>query len=151
MPKRGNLGIYSHGARIGVIVTIDGGDVELARDLAMHVAAANPVCVDEHGVPAETLERERRIFAEQAAESGKPAAIVEKMVSGRIAKFLKEITLLGQSFVKDQDVNVGSLLKKAGATVTGFRAFRGRRRHRKETAELRRGGHGAGQSARLNN
>jgi elongation factor Ts len=123
VPKRGNLGIYSHGTRIGVIVNIDGGDVELARDLAMHVAAANPVCVDERGVPAETLERERRIFAEQAAESGKPAAIVEKMVSGRIAKFLKEITLLGQPFVKDPDANVGSLLKKAGANVTGFVRF----------------------------
>ncbi len=121
--KRGNLGIYSHGARIGVIVTIDGGDDALARDLAMHVAAANPVCVDERGVPAETLERERRIIVEQAAESGKSAEIVEKMVSGRVAKFLKEITLLGQSYVKDPDVNVTSLLRKAGATVTGFVRF----------------------------
>ncbi|HSD70573.1 MAG TPA: translation elongation factor Ts [Woeseiaceae bacterium] len=121
--KRGNLGIYSHGTRIGVVVAVDGGDAELARNLAMHVAAANPVCVDESGVPAETLERERRIFAEQAAESGKPAAIVEKMVSGRIAKFLKEITLLGQPFVRDPDISVASLLGKAGATVTGFVRF----------------------------
>jgi elongation factor Ts len=79
--------------------------------------------VDESGVSAETLERERRIFAEQAAESGKPAPIVEKMVSGRIAKFLKEITLLGQPFVKDPDTIVSSLLNKAGASVTGFVRF----------------------------
>ncbi len=123
VPKRGNLGIYSHGARIGVIVSTDGGDVGLARDLAMHVAAANPVCIDESGVPAETLERERRIFTEQAAESGKPANIVEKMVTGRIAKFLQEITLLGQPFVKDPDATVASLLQKAGASVTGFVRF----------------------------
>lgn len=121
--KRGNLGVYSHGTRIGVVVTMDGGDAELARDVAMHVAAANPLCVDESGVPAETLERERRIFAEQAAESGKPAAIVEKMVSGRVAKYLKEITLLGQPFVKDPEVSVAELLRKAGARVTGFVRF----------------------------
>jgi elongation factor Ts len=119
----GNLGTYSHGARIGVIVTTDGGDVDLARDLAMHVAAINPACIDESGVSPETLERERRIFAEQAAESGKPPEIIEKMVSGRIAKFLKEITLLGQPFVKDPDVTVAKLLQQAGATVTGFVRF----------------------------
>jgi elongation factor Ts len=127
VPKRGNLGIYSHGARIGVIVSTDRGDVELARDLAMHVAASNPVCIDDSGVPAETLERERRIIveqaAEQAAESGKPANIVEKMVTGRIAKFLKEITLLGQPFVKDPEVTVAGMLQKAGARVTGFVRF----------------------------
>jgi elongation factor Ts len=117
---RGVLGAYSHGARIGVIVTLDGGDVDLARDLAMHVAAVNPACIDESGVAVETLERERRIFAEQAAESGKPPEIVEKMVAGRVAKFLKEITLLGQPFVKDPDLTVAKLLKNAGATVTGF-------------------------------
>ncbi|MDH5500629.1 MAG: translation elongation factor Ts, partial [Gammaproteobacteria bacterium] len=103
VPGGGNLGIYSHGARIGVILSLDGGDIELARDLAMHVAAVNPACIDESGVSADTLQRERRIFAEQAAESGKPPEIIEKMVTGRIAKFLKEITLLGQPFVKDPD------------------------------------------------
>jgi elongation factor Ts len=115
-----HLGSYAHGARIGAVVSLQGGDAELARDIAMHVAATNPVCVDESGVPADTLERERRIFAEQAAESGKPPEIVEKMVNGRVAKFLKEITLLGQSFVKDPDVSVAKLLSDAGATVTGF-------------------------------
>ncbi len=118
-----NLGSYTHGARIGAVVALEGGDPELARDIAMHVAASNPTCIDEDGVPADLLERERRIFAEQAAESGKPAAIVEKMVTGRVAKFLKEITLVGQLFVKDPDIAVGKLLAKAGATVTGFRRF----------------------------
>jgi len=118
-----HLGSYLHGNRIGALVSLRGGDEELARDIAMHVAASNPVCVDEDQVPAETLERERRIFAEQAAESGKPPEIVEKMVNGRIAKYLKEITLVGQPFVKDPDVSVGKLLKQAGATVTGFVRF----------------------------
>ncbi len=115
-----HLGNYTHGARIGALVSMSGGSAELARDLAMHVAATNPVCIDEASVPAETLERERRIFAEQAAESGKPPEIVEKMVSGRVAKFLKEITLLGQPFVKDPDVSVEKLLKGANATVNAI-------------------------------
>jgi len=116
----GTLGAYTHGNRIGAIVALDGGDEDLARDIAMHVAAINPVCVDEAGVPADTLERERRIFTEQAEASGKPAEIVEKMVTGRVAKFLKEITLVGQPFVKDPDVSVGKLLSKAGASVATF-------------------------------
>ena len=115
-----HLGNYTHGARIGALVSMSGGNAELARDVAMHIAATNPLCVDEDGVPADTLERERRIFAEQAAESGKPPEIVEKMVTGRVAKFLKEITLLGQPFVKDPDVSVGKLLKSADATVNTF-------------------------------
>jgi elongation factor Ts len=119
----GPLGHYTHGAKIGAVVALEGGDEELARDIAMHVAAINPTCIDESGVPAETLERERRIFAEQAAESGKPPEIVEKMVSGRVAKFLKEITLVGQPFVKDDKISVGKLLDKAGAKVTAFVRF----------------------------
>jgi elongation factor Ts len=115
-----HLGNYTHGARIGALVSMSGGNAELAKDIAMHVAATNPVCIDEDGVPEDTLERERRIFAEQAAESGKPPEIVEKMVTGRVAKFLKEITLLGQPFVKDPDVSVGKLLKNADAKVRGF-------------------------------
>ena len=118
-----HLGSYAHGARIGSIVSLKGGNDELARDIAMHIAATNPVCVDESGVPSDTLERERRIFAEQAAESGKPPEIVEKMVNGRVAKFLKEITLIGQPFVKDPDTTIGKLLKTAGAEVTGFVRF----------------------------
>ncbi len=117
------LASYTHGARIGAVVALEGGDAELARDIAMHVAATNPLCIDESGVAPEILERERRIFEEQAAESGKPADIIEKMVSGRIAKYLKEITLLGQPFVKDTEVTVGKLLDKAGARVTRFVRF----------------------------
>lgn len=115
-----HLGTYTHGARIGAVVSMQGGTAELARDIAMHIAATNPVCVDEDGVPADTLERERRIFSEQAADSGKPPEIVEKMVAGRVAKFLKEITLVGQPFVKDPDVSVAKLLKGADASVAGF-------------------------------
>ena len=119
----GPIGHYTHGARIGAVVALEGGDEELARDIAMHVAAINPVCIDETQVPVDTLDRERRIFSEQAEASGKPAEIIEKMVTGRIAKFLKEITLLGQPFVKDPDVTVGKLLKGAGASVTSFVRF----------------------------
>jgi elongation factor Ts len=115
-----NLGSYTHGARIAAIVSLQGGDANLARDIAMHIAASNPVCIDEDGVPADTLERERRIFSEQAAESGKPPEIIEKMVVGRVAKFLKEVTLLGQPFVKDPDMTVAKLLKGADASVTSF-------------------------------
>ena len=120
----GHLGSYAHhGARIGALVSLQGGNDDLARDIAMHVAATNPVCIDDSGVPAETLERERRIFSEQAAESGKPPEIIEKMVVGRIAKFLKEITLVGQPFVKDPDVTVAKLLKDSGASVASFVRF----------------------------
>ena len=118
-----HIGNYVHNARIAAVVALDGGDADLARDVAMHISASNPACIDESGVPAEMLERERRIFTEQAEESGKPADIVEKMVTGRVAKFLKEITLLGQPFVKDPDVSVGKLLQGAGATVTSFVRF----------------------------
>ncbi len=119
----GPIGFYTHGARIGAIVTLDGGDDDLARDIAMHVAAINPICIDESAVPADALERERRIFSEQAAESGKPAEIIEKMVTGKVAKYLKEITLVGQPFVKDADQTVGKLLSTAGASVTSFARY----------------------------
>ncbi len=116
----GTLASYRHGTRIGVLVEMEGGDAELARDVAMHIAASKPVCLDESAVPQEMLDKEREIFAAQAADSGKPAEIVEKMVSGRIRKFLAEITLVGQPFVKDPDQSVGQLLKAANARVIGF-------------------------------
>jgi elongation factor Ts len=116
----GRLGAYVHGGRIGVLVLMSGGDDELARDVAMHVAASRPTCIAESEVPAELLRQEREIFAAQAAESGKPPEIVEKMVQGRLAKFVKEITLLGQPFVKDTEVTVGALLQKRGAGVKRF-------------------------------
>lgn len=111
---------YLHGNRIGVVVSMKGGDEALARDVAMHVAASRPVCVDETGVPADLLDKEREIISAQAAESGKPAEIVEKMVEGRLKKYLGEVTLLGQPFVKDPDVTVAKLLSKAGAEVLEF-------------------------------
>jgi elongation factor Ts len=119
----GVIASYTHGARIGAVVALAGGNVELARDIAMHIAATNPQCVDESGVPAEVLETERRIETEKAQGSGKPAEIIEKMVAGRINKFLKDITLVGQAFVKDPDISVGKLLADAKATVTTFVRF----------------------------
>ena len=116
----GALSSYLHGSRIGVLVELEGADAGLARDIAMHIAASKPVCVDETGVSAEILDKEKTIFVAQAEASGKPADIVEKMVNGRIRKFLAEITLQGQPFVKDPDQSVGKLLKNAGARVLGF-------------------------------
>jgi elongation factor Ts len=104
------LGAYRHGKRIGVLVTLEGGTPELAKDIAMHVAATNPTCISEEEVPAELLAKEKEIRVAQAATSGKPADIVEKMVSGQLRKFVAEITLLGQAFVKDPDTTVGKLL-----------------------------------------
>ncbi len=115
-----HLGVYSHGARIGVVVDLKGGSEELAKDLAMHIAASKPVCVSQDDVPAELVEKEKEIFSAQAAESGKPAEIIEKMVTGRIAKFLNEQSLYGQPFVKDPDQKVEKLLKGADASVVSF-------------------------------
>jgi elongation factor Ts len=114
----GVIASYLHGARIGTVIALEGGNEDLARDVAMHVAAMNPQYVSEKDVPAEILEREKRILTEQAQDSGKPADIIEKMVIGRVNKFLKDITLLGQPFVKDDSMTVGKLLDKAGASVT---------------------------------
>ena len=114
------LSSYLHGNRIGVLVEVQGGDTDLARGIAMHIAASKPVCVDESGVPQELLDKEKEIFSAQAEASGKPADIIEKMVNGRIRKFLGEITLVGQPFVKDPDQTVGKLLKAAGARVQVF-------------------------------
>ncbi|BBL70736.1 translation elongation factor Ts [Methylogaea oryzae] len=116
----GVLAGYSHGSRIGVLVELKGGNAELGRDIAMHVAASKPVCLDESGVPAELIAKEKEIFSAQALESGKPAEIVEKMVQGRINKFLGEITLVGQPFVKNPDVTVAGLLKEKSASVARF-------------------------------
>lgn len=119
----GVLASYLHGIRIGVVVSAEGGDIDLARDIAMHVAALSPQCVSEADVPAKTLAREREILAAQARTEGKPEEIVEKMVAGRMRKFLAEITLTGQPFVKDPDLTVGKLLKQNNATVARFVRF----------------------------
>ena len=117
----GTLSSYIHGVRIGVVVEVEGGDEQLGKDLAMHIAASNPLCVSTADVPGEVLDKEREIFTAQAMESGKPAKIVEKMVDGRMRKYLGEITLLGQPFVKDTDISVEQLLKQAAAKVLQFR------------------------------
>ncbi|MEM8982243.1 MAG: translation elongation factor Ts [Pseudomonadota bacterium] len=119
----GAIASYVHGSRIAALVAYKGADDEFGRDIAMHVSASAPVCVDEAGVPAETLDNERRILTEQAEGSGKPADIIAKMVEGRIRKFLGEITLLGQPFVKDPDHTVGKLAKQKGAEILGFVRF----------------------------
>jgi elongation factor Ts len=116
----GALGTYLHGTRIGALVALQGGDEALARDLAMHVAAVNPAYVDAGAVPAEVLDKEREILTEQTKGEKKPPEIVAKMVEGRLRKFLAEITLLGQPFVKDPDTTVEKLLKKSGAKVVEF-------------------------------
>ncbi len=116
----GNIGAYVHGGRIGVLVEIEGGDAELARDIAMHIAALNPEYIDADDVPADVLEKEKQFLISQAADSGKPADIIEKIVSGRMRKHLAGITLLGQPFVKDGDITVAKLLDQKGATVKGF-------------------------------
>ena len=119
----GLLASYRHGVRIGVVVELAGGDQTMGKDIAMHVAASNPVCVSADEVPSDLLAKEREIFMAQAAESGKPENIMEKMVEGRIRKYLAEITLVGQPFVKDPDTTVGKLLEGAGAKVIGFARF----------------------------
>jgi len=116
----GAVGTYIHGGRIGVMVGVEGGDEALARDIAMHVAALNPAFRDAEDVPADVLEKEKEILVAQAADSGKPADIIEKMVEGRLKKHLAEITLTGQPFVKDGDVTVGQLLKNHDARVVEF-------------------------------
>ena len=116
----GVLGTYSHGSRIGVLIQLEGGDEDLAKDLAMHIAASKPVCVSADQVSSEEINKEREIFSAQAKESGKPDNIIEKMVEGRIKKFINEVTLMGQPFVKDPDTSVEKLVKSKGARVIAF-------------------------------
>ncbi len=118
-----NLGAYVHGGRIGVIAILTGGDEELAKDIAMHVAAANPQFVKPTDVPAEVVEKEKEIQVEIAMKEGKPAEIAEKMVSGRMKKFTGEISLTGQPFIKEPKTAVGDLLKSKGADVVNFVRF----------------------------
>lgn len=124
MVAQGRLAVYIHGgARIGVMADVVGGDEALARDIAMHIAAAKPVALSAAAVPAELVQKERAIAAAKAAESRKPARIVEKMVDGAVQKFLKEVTLLGQPFVKNDRQSVEQLLKSKGAAVAGFALY----------------------------
>ncbi|MBA4382542.1 MAG: elongation factor Ts [Sideroxydans sp.] len=121
----GKLATYLHGSKIGVMVNYTGGDETLGKDLAMHIAASKPKSVDSSGVNPEDIETERRIAIEKAKESGKPEAMLEKIAEGTVQKFLKEVTLLGQVFVKAEDgkQTIEQLLKSKGATVTAFKMF----------------------------
>ena len=118
--ENGVLGAYKHGERIAVLTVLSGTDGELAKDIAMHIAASKPECVSEDQLSSELVEREKAIFIEQAKESGKPDNIIEKMIIGRMKKFVNEVTLYGQSFVKDPDTTVGALVKSKGAEVESF-------------------------------
>lgn len=120
---KGYIGSYLHGRKIGVLVEVEGGDESLARDLAMHIAASRPEFISKDQVPAAAVAKEKEIFAEQSKASGKPAEIIEKMVLGRVNKYLNEITLLGQPFVKDPDTTVEKLLKSKGASVVRFSRY----------------------------
>lgn len=117
----GTIGSYIHGGKIGVLVEISGSDAELAKDLAMHIAALNPAYVSEQDVPSEVMAKEKEILLAQTADSGKPADIIEKIVAGRLRKQLAGITLLGQAFVKDGDVTVAKLLEQRKSSVKAFK------------------------------
>ena len=118
--ENGVLGAYKHGERIAVLTVLSGTDYELAKEIAMHIAASKPECVSEDQLSSEQLEREKAIFIELAKESGKPDNIIEKMIVGKMKKFVNEVTLYGQSFVKDPDTAVGDLVKSKGAEVESF-------------------------------
>ncbi len=123
---KGKLASYIHGgSKIGVLVDVVGGDDQLAKDLAMHIAASKPKSLDSSGVPAELLDMERRIAIEKAREAGKPEAMLEKIAEGTVQKYLKDVTLLGQVFVKAEDgkQTIEQLLKAKAASVAGFALF----------------------------
>jgi elongation factor Ts len=121
--ETGRLGAYLHGGRIGVVVEMTGGDEGLGKDIAMHIAASRPLWIAAADVPAEILEKERDIFRAQSAASGKPPEIIEKMAAGRLKKYLDEVTLLGQPFIKDPDITVQKLLADAKASVQRYVRF----------------------------
>ena len=121
--SEGLIASYNHGIKIGVVVSLQGGNNSLGRDIAMHIAASKPAAIDESDVDADLIMKETEIFKEQSKQSGKPEEIIEKMVQGKVKKFLKEITLINQPFVKNPDESIASLLKSADAGVTAFTRF----------------------------
>ena len=120
---KGSLYTYIHGAKLGVILDLEGGNDELGKDIAMHIAAAKPRAIDQSGVDAELIETERRVAIEKAKEAGKPEDMLEKIATGTVNKFLKEVTLLNQAFVKDDKLSIQDLLKKNNATVHSFTMY----------------------------
>ena len=117
------LGSYVHSGRIGVLVAFKGGDVTLGKDIAMHVAASKPLALSEGDLPRDLLEQEKEVYLAQVKDSGKPQAIMEKMIQGKLQKFIDELTLLNQPFVKEPEMKVSDLLKKHAAEVLGFVRF----------------------------
>ena len=123
MDAKGTLYNYIHGAKIGVILDLEGGNDELGKDIAMHIAAAKPKAIDQSGVDPELIDTERRVAIEKAKEAGKPEEMLEKIATGTVNKFLKEITLLNQAFVKDDKVSINELLSKNNATLHAFSMY----------------------------
>ena len=123
MDAKGTLYSYIHGAKIGVILDLEGGNDELGKDVAMHIAAAKPKAIDQSGVDPELIDTERRVAIEKAKEAGKPEEMLEKIATGTVNKFLKEITLLNQAFVKDDKVSINELLSKNNATLHAFSIY----------------------------
>ena len=123
MDAKGNLYSYIHGAKIGVILDLEGGNDELGKDIAMHIAAAKPKAIDQSGVDPELIDTERRVAIQKAKEAGKPEDMLEKIATGTVNKFLKEITLLNQAFVKDDKVSINELLSKNNATLHSFSMY----------------------------
>jgi len=123
MHSEGVTGYYLHGSKIGVLVSLKNGDEALAKDIAMHIAASRPLVVTREQVPTDAIENEREIFTAQARESGKPQEIIDKMIEGRISKFIDEVSLLGQPYVKDPNKKVAQLLKEKNADVLSFTRF----------------------------
>ena len=123
MDAKGTLYSYIHGAKIGVILDLEGGNDELGKDIAMHIAAAKPKAIDQSGVDPELIDTERRVAIEKAKEAGKPEEMLEKIATGTVNKFLKEITLLNQAFVKDDKVSINELLSKNNATLHSFSMY----------------------------
>ena len=120
---KGKLASYIHGSKIGVLVDLVGGDDTLAKDIAMHIAAAKPKALDVSGIDASLIEAERRVAIEKAKEAGKPEAMLEKIADGTVQKFLKDVTLLSQIFVKDDKLTIEQLLKSKGASVASFTMY----------------------------
>ena len=123
MDAKGTLYNYIHGVKIGVILDLEGGNDELGKDIAMHIAAAKPKAIDQSGVDPELIDTERRVAIEKAKEAGKPEEMLEKIATGTVNKFLKEITLLSQAFVKDDKVSINELLSKNNATLHAFSMY----------------------------
>ncbi len=132
----GCIAAYNHGVRIGVLVALDNDNETLGKDVAMHVAALNPQALDENAMDPAVIAKEREIFAENARQSGKPDNIIEKMVDGRIQKFLKEACLVSQPFVRDPDQTIGALLKAGGANITSYVRFEVGEGIEKETVDF---------------